>query len=215
MGQRGELMRIYIKGGYRDLNDMKKHYNEFSEGGNMYDGNNPNGQQMSTYQKNISQINIPSIPDDYNPTDAEVMQNRVKYLQEEQGMRGREAVKAAKEWDKPAKSMSSTDIRRSAGMLSVVPAAEAAGIGLGLVIPTPEDVLIGAALKGVFKGAKAVGKGVGKAVNNKYIDLTTVPYYHGGLPSNATVGVIDVMRPAVKQGKNYAGFYMNKGSDLL
>jgi len=35
---------------YRNLDDIKSHYNEFSSGGNLYGGNNPDGQKMTTQQ---------------------------------------------------------------------------------------------------------------------------------------------------------------------
>jgi len=39
---------MFTDAGYRNLEAMKRDYNEFSRGGNLYGGDNPQGQQMNT-----------------------------------------------------------------------------------------------------------------------------------------------------------------------
>ena len=52
---------------------------------------------------------------------------------------------------------------------------------------------------------------------NKYnVTLPQLEFYHGGLPIDATIADIDVLRPSKRQqksGTNYAGFYMSPDID--
>lgn len=46
--EKAEMMMVAIDNGITNLNDIKSKYNEFAEGGNLYGGDNPNGQRMIT-----------------------------------------------------------------------------------------------------------------------------------------------------------------------
>ena len=56
MHQKYELMQIYISHGIKDLDSMRKSWNEFKSGGNVYDGNNPNGQELKYNSSYAGQI---------------------------------------------------------------------------------------------------------------------------------------------------------------
>jgi len=52
MQDRSDLMKIYVQAGYRNLDEIRNHYNQFSKGGNLYGGDDKgtDTQQMSTQQ---------------------------------------------------------------------------------------------------------------------------------------------------------------------
>jgi len=56
MQDRADLMRIYVQAGYRNLDEIRNHYNQFSQGGNLYGGEDPD---TTTQQLNL----IPPKPD--------------------------------------------------------------------------------------------------------------------------------------------------------
>ena len=112
-------------------------------------------------------------------------------------------------WNMPGRSFNVVNNPQEAHLAMAANKVSSAMINIANPF-TPDALLVNAAIR---TGGKVLSK-TGNVIKNKYIDYTTVPYYHGGLPNNATLNTIDIMKPAVRQGSNYSGFFMNKGSDL-
>ena len=66
LAEKAEMMKVAISNGVTNLNDIRKQYNEFAEGGNIYDGESEPTQQMAENiipWKALENIEYYAIPD--------------------------------------------------------------------------------------------------------------------------------------------------------
>ena len=147
MRQKNELMGHYIKAGYRDLNSIRKHYNEFSSGGNLYQDNNPNGQQLT--RQDIQ------------------TQQKVKFLNEINDSQGTNYGIA--DYDRVKSMMSGKGIRSKAKASSVLSDVALPIVSGGYNFASPIDI------EGIFSSGKNIFEGNAEWGDAATLGLSILP----------------------------------------